>query len=126
MNEQVLAGQVQISEAVVSKIAGHAALIKSDVAVLVGSISEGIAKRLGGKNIPKGVSVSMDEHKTAIELRVIIAYGSDIRRVCRELQHHVHEAVEMMTGKSVIEVHVKVEGVSFKGASKENVIHKEI
>lgn len=79
-----------------------------------GGISEGLAKRLSGKNVQKGISVEVGQLEAAIDLRVIVHYGTQIQDVCRELQLNVREAVENMTGLRVVEVNVKVEGVAFK------------
>jgi uncharacterized alkaline shock family protein YloU len=79
-----------------------------------GGISEGLAKRLSGKNVQKGVSVEVGQLEAAIDLRVIVKYGIPIQEVCRSLQVNVRESVENMTGLQVVEVNVKVEGVAFK------------
>jgi len=108
-------GQIRISDDVVATIAGLAALETDGIAAMSGGISEGLAKRLSGKNVQKGVSVEVGQAETAISLRVIILYGSQIQKVCRQLQENVKDSIENMTGLSVIEVNVKVEGVAFKG-----------
>ncbi|MFC5452005.1 Asp23/Gls24 family envelope stress response protein [Paenibacillus aestuarii] len=105
---------ITISDDVVSTIAGLAALETPGVAAMSAGISEGLAKRLSGRNIQKGVSVEVGQVETAIHLRVIVIYGSRIQDVCRELQQNVQETIENMTGLKVVSVNVKVEGVSFK------------
>jgi uncharacterized alkaline shock family protein YloU len=114
MSEQEQSGVIRISDDVVSTIAGLAALETPGIAAMSGGISEGLAKRLSGKNAQKGVSVEVGQLEAAIDLRVIIQYGSKIQDVCRDLQENVREAVENMTGLRVVEVNVKVEGVAFK------------
>jgi uncharacterized alkaline shock family protein YloU len=114
MSEENQTGIIRISDDVVSTIAGLAALETPGVAAMSGGISEGLAKRLSGKNVQKGVSVEVGQVEAAIDLRVIVNYGSRIQDVCRDLQENVREAVENMTGLTVVEVNVKVEGVAFK------------
>jgi len=114
MAEHIQQGTVRISDDVVSTIAGLAALETPGIAAMSGGISEGLAKRLSGKNVQKGVSVEVGQVEAAIDLRVIVTYGSQIHNVCRKLQENVKEAVENMTGLNVVEVNVKVEGVAFK------------
>lgn len=114
MSEQNESGLVRISDDVVATIAGLAALETPGIAGMSGGISEGLAKRLSGKNVQKGVSVEVGQVEAAIDLRVIVNYGSRIQEVCRMLQENVKEAVENMTGLTVVEVNVKVEGVAFK------------
>jgi len=114
-------GMIRISDDVVATIAGLAALETQGVAAMSGGISEGLAKRLSGKNVQKGVSVEVGQLEAAIDLRVIVHYGSIIQGVCRSLQENVKEAVENMTGLNVVEVNVKVEGVAFKEEEAEEV-----
>ena len=102
-------GMIRISDDVVATIAGLAALETPGVAAMSGGISEGLAKRLSGKNVQKGVSVEVGQLEAAIDLRVIVNFGSKIQEVCRQLQENVKEAVENMTGLNVVEVNVKVE-----------------
>lgn len=115
MTEEIVQnGVVRISDDVVSTIAGLAALETPGISAMSGGISEGWAKRLTGKNAQKGVIVEVGQLEAAIDLRIIVVYGSTIHEVCRELQQNVKEAVENMTGLRVVEVNVKVEGVTFK------------
>ena len=113
MSEDNQTGLIRISDDVVSTIAGLAALETAGIAGMSGGISEGLAKRLSGKNAQRGVSVEVGQVEAAIDLRVIVKYGSRIQDVCRDLQENVREAVENMTGLTVVEVNVKVEGVAF-------------
>ncbi|RTE03615.1 Asp23/Gls24 family envelope stress response protein [Paenibacillus whitsoniae] len=114
MSEDNQTGLIRISDDVVSTIAGLAALETPGISGMSGGISEGLAKRLSGKNVQRGVSVEVGQVEAAIDLRVIVKYGSRIQDVCRDLQENVREAVENMTGLNVVEVNVKVEGVAFK------------
>ncbi|MNO68558.1 Alkaline shock protein 23 [compost metagenome] len=107
-------GLIRISDDVVSKIAGMAALETPGIAAMSGGLSEGWAKRLSGKNVQKGVSVEVGQLEAAIDLRIIVLYGTPIHEVCRMLQQNVREAVETLTGLKIVEVNVKVENVAFK------------
>lgn len=114
MSEENQTGIIRISDDVVSTIAGLAAMETPGITAMSGGISEGLAKRLTGKNVQKGVTVEVGQVEAAIDLRVIVQFGVKIHEVCRDLQQNVREAVENMTGLTVVEVNVKVEGVSFK------------
>jgi uncharacterized alkaline shock family protein YloU len=114
MSEENETGLIRISDDVVATIAGLAALETPGISAMSGGISEGLAKRLSGRNVQKGVSVEVGQLEAAIDLRVIVNYGSQIQDVCRDLQINVREAIENMTGLHVVEVNVKVEGVHFK------------
>ncbi|MFX3633361.1 MAG: Asp23/Gls24 family envelope stress response protein [Candidatus Pristimantibacillus sp.] len=114
MTEDLQTGIIRISDDVVATIAGLAALETPGIAAMSGGISEGLAKRLSGKNVQKGVSVEVGQLEAAIDLRIIVHYGIPIQEVCRQLQLNVRESVANMTGLHVVEVNVKVEGVAFK------------
>jgi uncharacterized alkaline shock family protein YloU len=116
MAEQQIAGggAIRIADDVVAVIAGLAATKTDGVSSMSGGITEGWAKRVSGKNVTRGVTVEVGQVETAIDLRVIVEYGVKIQEVSRNLQANVKEAVETMTGLSVVEVNVKVEGVEFK------------
>ncbi|MBW7474198.1 Asp23/Gls24 family envelope stress response protein [Paenibacillus oenotherae] len=121
MTEDLQTGIIRISDDVVATIAGLAALETPGIAAMSGGISEGLAKKLSGKNAQKGVSVEVGQLEAAIDLRIIVKYGIPIQEVCRQLQENVREAVENMTGLNVVEVNVKVEGVAFKEEEVEEV-----
>ncbi|MBM7563532.1 Asp23/Gls24 family envelope stress response protein [Paenibacillus sacheonensis] len=114
MTEELQSGIIRISDDVVATIAGLAALETPGIAAMSGGISEGLAKRLSGKNAQKGVSVEVGQLEAAIDLRIIVKYGIPIQEVCRQLQENVRETVANMTGLHVVEVNIKVEGVAFK------------
>jgi len=114
MSEDNQTGLIRISDDVVATIAGLAAMETPGITAMSGGISEGLAKRLSGKNVQKGVTVEVGQVEAAIDLRVIVQYGVKIHEVCHDLQENVRETVENMTGLNVVEVNVKVEGVSFK------------
>ncbi|PCK69768.1 hypothetical protein PL1_0912 [Paenibacillus larvae subsp. larvae B-3650] len=114
MSEEIQSNSIRISDDVVATIAGLAAVDTPGISAMSGGMSEGLARRLSGKNMQRGVSVEVGELEAAIDLRVIVNYGCRIQDVCADLQRNVIEAVENMTGLRVIEVNVKVEGVSFQ------------
>ncbi|GBG06324.1 hypothetical protein B1748_10065 [Paenibacillus sp. MY03] len=121
MTEDLQTGIIRISDDVVATIAGLAALETPGIAAMSGGISEGLAKRLSGKNAQRGVSVEVGQLEAAIDLRIIVHYGIPIQEVCRQLQLNVRESVENMTGLQVVEVNVKVEGVAFKEEEPEEI-----
>jgi uncharacterized alkaline shock family protein YloU len=108
-------GTVRIADDVVAVIAGLAALRTEGVAGMSGGVAEGLAKRVSGKNVTKGVTVEVGQLEAAIDLRVVVEYGRRIHEVCRRLQEEVKDAVETMTGLKVVEVNVKVEGLEVRG-----------
>lgn len=114
-------GVIRIADHVVAVIASIATLETEGIAAMSGGLAEGLAKRVSGKQVQRGVSVEMDEEKAKIDLRVVVKYGYKIDHVCRLAQAHVKESVESMTGLQVEEVNIRVEGVDLeKGKSAES------
>ncbi|MBW4828814.1 MAG: Asp23/Gls24 family envelope stress response protein [Clostridiaceae bacterium] len=111
-NEGVDYGTVKIANEVVAIIAGLSATEIEGVAGMSGGITGGISDMLGMKNLSKGVKVEVGEKECAIDIFVIVEYGSRISEVALKVQENVKEAVETMTGLNVIEVNVNVQGVN--------------
>ncbi len=116
-------GTIRIADEVVSIISGLAATEVEGVASMSGGIAGGIAEALGRKNLSKGVKVEVGEEEAAVDLFMIVSYGSRIPDVAWQVQENVKKAVESMTGLRVIKVNVHVQGVSFpqqKSEEEEN------
>lgn len=114
-------GGVKISDEVVAIIAGIAATEIPGVAGMSGGIAGGIAEMLGRKNLSKGVKVEVGEKEAAIDLYIIVEYGSRIPDVAWEIQEKVKKSVETMTGLNVVEVNIHIQGVNIeKDHKKEN------
>lgn len=120
MTENGSQGIIQIADDVVAVIASLAATKTKGVAGMSGGITEGWAKRVGGKSATRGVSVEVGQLEAAIDLRIIVKYGEKIHEVAQEVQKNVKEAVETMTGLSVVEINVKVEGVEIQETDEED------
>ena len=106
-------GMIRVADEVVSIIAGLATTEVEGVAGMSGGIAGGIAEILGRKNFSKGVKVEVGEKEAAVDLYIIVKYGIRIPEVARAAQENVKRAIETMTGLSVIEVNVHVQGVGF-------------
>jgi uncharacterized alkaline shock family protein YloU len=126
-DDQPALGQIQINQNVVASIVRLAALQVKGVAGvgggLVDSLSEFFSKR---ESDHRGVKVSEDGSDTyAIELRLIVSYGSDIGKTACDVQAAVRKQVTAMTGKSVSHVDVIVEGVRLPGSTIRNDDHSD-
>ena len=106
-------GTIKIADEVVSIIAGLAATEIDGIAGMSGGLVGGIAEMLGRKNFSKGVRVEVGEREAAIDLYVIVKYGVRIPDVALTAQENIKRAIENMTGLSVVEVNVHVQGVNF-------------
>lgn len=107
-------GNVKISPDVVSTIAGIAATGITGVAGMNNSIAGGIAEIFNSKkNLSRGVKVDIKEGTVIIDLYIIVDYGIRIPELAWEVQESVKNDVETMTGLSVENVNIHIEGVSF-------------
>ena len=106
-------GSVKIADEVVSIIAGLAATEIDGIAGMSGGLVGGIAEVLGRKNFSKGVKVEVGEKEAAIDLYIIVKYGVRIPDVALAAQENIKRAIETMTGLSVVDVNVHVQGVHF-------------
>ena len=111
-------GSIRIADEVVSIIAGLAATEVDGVAGMSGGLVGGIAELLGRKNFAKGVKVEVGEREAAVDLFVIVKYGIRIPDVALAVQENVKQAIETMTGLSVVEVNIHVQGVGFPEEAK--------
>ncbi len=115
-------GSIKIANEVVAIIAGLAATEVDGVAGMSGGITGGITEMLGMKNLSKGVKVEVGEKESAIDIFIVVEYGSKISEVATLVQENVKDTVETMTGLKVIEVNVHVQGVNIP---KEPVVEEE-
>ena len=115
------ANEIKISDDVVAVIAGVAVSEVPGVAEMAGGFAGGITEVLSGKkDMAKGIKVEVGEKDTKIDVNIIVEYGVRIPDVAFEIQNKVKKAVESMTGLTVVEVNVHVQGVSAAGQQDEN------
>ena len=91
--------------------------------MLVGAIMDrsGITEMLGKKNLTKGVKVEVGTQEAAIDLNIVVEYGSELHKVAEAVQENVKKAVETMTGLQVVEVNVNILGVNVKAEDGNSV-----
>lgn len=111
-NDKVKYGTVKISNEVVSIIAGLAATEIEGVVGMSGGFTRDITEMFGMKNLSKGVKVEVGEKEAAIDIFIIVKYGTKISEVATNVQKNVKSKVETMTGLNVVEVNVNVQGVN--------------
>jgi len=86
----------------------------------------GIVEKLGRKNLTKGVKVEVGEKEAAVDLFIVVEYGSSIPEVAARIQDAVKSAIEKMTGLAVVEVNVNVQGVAFANEPNEEDISNRV
>ena len=109
-------GEVQIADEVVAIIAGLAATEVEGVDSMAGNITKELVGKHGMKNLSKGVKISMTEDHVSVDLSLNMKYGYSIPAVSEKVQDKVKSAIENMTGLMVLEVNIKIAGVSMEEA----------
>ena len=107
-------GEVQIADEVVAIIAGLAATEVEGVDSMAGNITNELVGKLGMKNLSKGVKVDISEDQVSVDLSLNMKYGYSIP--AEKVQEKVKTAIENMTGLSVMDVNIKIAGVSLEEA----------
>ena len=107
-------GEVQIADEVVAIIAGLAATEVDGVDSMAGNITNELVGKLGMKNLSKGVKVEVTEENVSVNMALNLKYGYSIPDVCEKVQEKVKNAIENMTGLTVLDVNIKIAGVSLE------------
>ncbi|MDR5658192.1 Asp23/Gls24 family envelope stress response protein [Serpentinicella sp. ANB-PHB4] len=113
-------GEVKIAEEVVATIVGLAATEVAGVAGMSGGLANGIAEKLGKRSLSKGVKLEISSNEVAIDLYIIVDYGTKIPDIAWDIQSNVKKVVETMIGIKATEVNIHVQGVNFPQESKSN------
>ena len=112
-------GVTNISDAVVSQIAGIAAQ-EIDKVQMGGGATAAVSGFLtsvtgggsgGGGNFSKGVSVEVGQEEAAIDLTMAIEYGQSIPQLTEAARRNVINKVESLVGLRVTEVNITVNDV---------------
>jgi uncharacterized alkaline shock family protein YloU len=113
-------GNITISDAVVSQVAGIAAQEVEKVqmgggaAAAVGGFLQSVTGgSSGGGNYSRGVSVEVGEEEAAIDLTMAVEYGASIPQVTEAARRNVINRVENLVGLRVTEVNITVNDVQF-------------
>ncbi len=99
-------GSIQISEEVISIIAGTACFEVEEVVGMAGIT--GIMEVISKKNLSKGVEIEMLENGIKVNVNVILKLGSKISKVAVKIQDKVKVAIESMTNLNVDKVNVNI------------------
>ena len=105
-------GVITISEDVLLKVAGYAALeCYGIVAMSSKRAKDGFVEWLGRENLTKGVQINITDEGIDIDLFIIVEYGIYIVEVCKIIKSQVCYKIENMTGARVRRVNISVEGI---------------
>ena len=101
--------ELNISENVITSIVGLVTAEIDGISGFYGGLD--IGELFGKKNVGKGVKTIISGKKLIIDVSLIIKYGAIIPDLTKEVKKKVKQAIESMTGYSVIQVNVYVEGL---------------
>ncbi len=107
-------GCVSISEEVLAVIAAATAVDVEGVSTLGSGLSSDGTATANRKALTKGVRLSVEDEKVAVDLSILVRYGYVVTDVAKAVQEAVFSAVENTSGLSVACVNVTVVGVSFQ------------
>lgn len=107
-------GRTSIADGVVAKIAGIATREVDGVFAVGGGAARAVGavrERMGGKTHSQGVSVEVGERQAAVDVEVVLEYGTSIADVAHGIRRNVIQSIERMTGLEVTEVNVAVNDI---------------
>ncbi len=107
-------GDIKISDSVVASIAGLAASEIDGVDSLSGNLTNEIVAKFGIKNNSKGVKLDINSGSVVADIYVNVRYEYCIPEVSAKVQEKVKQAIESMTGLSVVGVNVRIVGITVK------------
>ena len=110
-------GTITYAIEVIAIIAGVAANEGDGVAGMCagGGITDVFGRN---KNVTKGVKVELGTEEAAVDVYLIVEYGTPIQTCAAAVQENVRKSIESMTGLHVVRVDVHVQGVSFEKEQK--------
>lgn len=107
-------GTIEIDKHVIAQIAYQSAM-ESYGLVGLAYKTKGIVELLKGENVTKGVSVQeLEDGTIAIELYVIMQYGTNISTVANNIIDKVKYTIEKITALKVSKIDVNVQGIRVK------------
>jgi uncharacterized alkaline shock family protein YloU len=106
-------GELRIADEVIAMIAMIAVSEIDGVVDTVSGFKDEVVRAVNNRNMPKGISVTNEDDAVIIDLKIAVYYDRNLSEVCKKLQTHIKEQVEMMSGISVKEINIMVEQVSF-------------
>ncbi|WP_393062827.1 Asp23/Gls24 family envelope stress response protein [Streptomyces sp. LN549] len=113
-------GTTVIADSVVATIAGIAVRETDGIYSLGGGATRAVGAmkdKVSRSNDPgRGVKVEVGERQTAIDVDIVVEYGTLILEAAKKIRIHVTDAVETMTGLEVVEINIKVLDVHVPGA----------
>jgi uncharacterized alkaline shock family protein YloU len=106
------AGKIEVAPRAIASIVARAAERSYGVVGMAPrTFREGVAQVLHQRDAHRGVDVRVGDEEIAIDVYVIVEYGTRIGEVARNVQEHVRYAVEQALGMPVARVNVRIQGL---------------
>ncbi|WP_225847050.1 Asp23/Gls24 family envelope stress response protein [Streptomyces sp. HPF1205] len=118
-----IAGRTTIADSVVATIAGIATREVEGVHTMGGGTARAVGAvrdRVARSSDPtRGVKAEVGEKQAALDLDIVVVYGTHISEAATEIRSRVAGAVERMTGLEVVEININVRDVNVPGEESE-------
>ncbi|MFC5745069.1 Asp23/Gls24 family envelope stress response protein [Actinomadura rugatobispora] len=115
-------GRTKIADGVVAKIAGMAAReiggvhdMGAGMSRTFGSVRGRLPGGMGRQSMTQGVAVQVGEKQAAVDLDLIVEYGSSIPDLATAVRDNVINEIEHMCGLDVVEVNIAVADIHVPG-----------
>ncbi|NTW27916.1 MAG: Asp23/Gls24 family envelope stress response protein [Coriobacteriia bacterium] len=110
-----ISGSVNIANDVLADLAGYAALESYGIVGMASpSLRDGVAQLLPAQKLRRGVRVSPTEDGVAVDLYVIIEFGTNLAEVSHNLANRVRYVLTDTADLKVVVVDVHVQGVKVR------------
>jgi uncharacterized alkaline shock family protein YloU len=114
---KAIVGSVNIANDVLADLAGYACLESYGVVGMASpSLRDGVAQLLPAAKLRKGVKISTTEPGVAVDLYVVIEFGTNLTEVSHNLANRVRYVLTNMADVKVDCVDVHVQGVKVRTA----------
>ena len=106
-------GLIELSNEVIATVVGGAATDNYGVVAIASRnhIRDNLHEILKKENYSRGVVIRQEEEGVAVDVYIIVGYGTKISAICRNVQEQVKYNLETMLGFSANTVNVYVQGV---------------
>ena len=110
---QTETGQIELSNEVIATVVGGAATDNYGVVGMASrnQIRDNLNDILKKENFSRGVVIRQEDEGVAVDVYIIVGYGTKISAICRNVQEQVKYNLETMLGFSANTVNVYVQGV---------------
>lgn len=120
-------GQTRIADGVVAKITGMAAreiggvyAMGGGTARAVGAVREAVTRSSDAGTVSRGVAVEVGERQAAVDIDLVVEYGTAIQELASAVRRNVSQAVERMTGLEVTEINISVDDIHLPDDDEES------